>query len=144
MNDISFSELNYRANECGLTVIAALFNGRHIKDQVANLVAKRANGDDFTAISFRCVESADPGWSRWQVTGENKTIDRDAVRTLPPETGTKAARYKWLCPGCGDITHGDSGKDSIFEIRHDPRCIGCRVRAGEYRFTGSKFEKVSA
>lgn len=143
MKTISFRELQYRAKECGFSVISALFNGRHIKDQVANLIAKHPNGDDFTAISFRCVESAHPDWSQWEVAGQDKSIDRDAIRTLPPETGSNAAKYRWLCPGCGDITHGDAGKDSVFEIRHDPRCIYCRVRAGEYRCTGAKFEKVT-
>lgn len=51
--------------------------------------------------------------------------------------------YSWICPQCNGMVHGDSRKDSLFEIRHDPICIDCRCKNGEFRLNGLNFERVN-
>ena len=65
---------------------------------------------------------------------ENRT---DAKPKTDPDK-----HYTWKCPGCGQVTHGDSRVDSLFEIRHDPLCCYCRVKRGELCINGSAFVRV--
>lgn len=70
------------------------------------------------------------------------TISKESIVILQPSGEFLFLRYQWNCPQCGTATHGDQRKDSIFEIRHDPLCIYCRVKNGEFRLNGSSFERV--
>lgn len=125
----------------GFDLVAGLFAGRHIKDQVATLLTKNEAGDDIAAMRFKCIEGGDPSNSFWEATEQLPTIEKAAIKILPADYTSKQVRFQWLCPQCGDLTHGSAEKDSVFEIRHDPRCIYCRVFAKEFRFDGSKFVK---
>lgn len=70
------------------------------------------------------------------------TIPKEAIKVIQPTAYEPYIKYEWLCPQCNTTTHGDQRKDSIFEIRHDPLCIYCRVKNGEFVFDGGTFKRV--
>lgn len=70
------------------------------------------------------------------------SIPKEAITIIPPNYEYPFIRYQWLCPQCQTATHGDAKSDSIFEIRHDPLCIYCRVKNGEFSFNGSTFKRI--
>lgn len=142
MKNILFWSIESAANQIGLELIAAQFNGRHVSGQVATLVARNAAGDTFPAYQFKCIESGNPQVSRWDFAPQGDTIQREAIKVIPPDGQHNFTRYEWLCPQCATSTHGDSRSDSIFEIRNDPLCIYCRVKRGQFRFNGSKFVRT--
>lgn len=71
------------------------------------------------------------------------TIAKELIKVLPPTEEHKITRYEWDCPQCHTTTHGDAKADTIFEIRHDPICIYCRVKNGEFILKGSNFVRVT-
>jgi len=70
------------------------------------------------------------------------SIAREEIKITAPTDYEPFTKFEWTCPQCGGTTHGDSRSDSIFEIRHDPLCISCRVKNGEFTFDGSKYTRV--
>lgn len=72
----------------------------------------------------------------------SSSIAREAIKVIPPSDSIPFERYEWICPQCNTTTYGDSKKDSIFEIRHDPICVYCRVKNGTMTFDGSTFHHV--
>lgn len=75
----------------------------------------------------------------------NSTIDRETIKIIPPSEDDHSrtwTNYEWNCPQCKTLVHGDSRKDTIFEIRNDATCIYCRVKNGEFVLKGSNFIRV--
>jgi hypothetical protein len=72
------------------------------------------------------------------------SIQKESIKVIPPTEYQidRSTHYEWLCPQCGTTTHGDSKSDTIFEIRHDPLCVYCRVKNGEFTFDGSTFRRA--
>lgn len=70
------------------------------------------------------------------------SIPRETIREYEESTSPGVKFWQWTCPQCQRNTYGDSRKDSLFEIRHDPLCVYCRCKNGTMRLTGSKFEHV--
>lgn len=71
------------------------------------------------------------------------TIAKESITSIPPCGEFPIVRYEWLCPQCNTKTHGDAKKDTVFEIWHDPLCIYCRVKNGEFVLKGSNFVRVA-
>lgn len=72
------------------------------------------------------------------------SIPRESIKIIQPTESTipPVVRYEWICPQCLTTTHGDARSDTIFEIRHDPLCIYCRVKNGEFKLNGSNFVRI--
>jgi hypothetical protein len=72
------------------------------------------------------------------------SIPADAIKVIPPGeyTHPRITRYEWKCPQCGSTVHGDERSDTIFEIRHDPLCVYCRVKNGEFELKGGTFKRI--
>lgn len=70
------------------------------------------------------------------------TIPKESIKIIPPTDTDRFTKYEWTCPQCQTTTYGDSRSDTIFEIRHDPLCIYCRIKNGTFTFDGGTFKRV--
>jgi hypothetical protein len=72
------------------------------------------------------------------------SIPKEAIKVIQPTEfqPDRTVRYEWLCPQCNTTTYGDAKSDTVFEIRHDPLCVYCRVKNGEFRLSGGTFTRV--